>query len=55
MLGMKKLKILETIHSKKRYYLVFDGMEIVGKFEELNMATEWMKEQITLDKQAQNA
>ena len=51
----KKWKILETRHDKKRYYLVFNDMEIVGKFEELNMATEWMKEQITLDKQASDA
>lgn len=25
------MKILETIHSKKRYYLVFDGTDIVYK------------------------
>jgi hypothetical protein len=26
-------KILDTMHAKKRYWLVFDEMEIVGKFE----------------------
>ena len=51
----KKRKILETRHAKKRYYLVFNEMEIVGKFEELNTATAWMKEQITLNKQASDA
>lgn len=35
----KKVKILETIHAKKRYYLVFDDMEIVGKFETMESAT----------------
>ena len=26
-------KILETMHAKKPYWLVFDEMEIVGKFK----------------------
>ncbi len=34
----KKVKILETRHAKKRYYLVFDNMEIIGKFETLESA-----------------
>ncbi len=34
----KKVKILETRHAKKRYYLVFDDMEIIGKFETLESA-----------------
>ena len=34
----KKVKILETRHAKKRYYLVFEDMEIKGKFETLDSA-----------------
>ena len=30
---MDKIKILETIHQKKRYYLVFDNMDIKHKCE----------------------
>ena len=51
----KNYKILATMHDRVPYWLVFDGMEIVGKFSNNKMATEWVKEQITLDKQAQNA
>ena len=29
------MKILETIHNKVKYYLVFDKMEIVGKYKTL--------------------
>ena len=43
------------MHNRVPYWLVFDGMEIVGKFSNNKMATEWIKEQITLDKLAQNA
>ena len=49
------MKILETIHSKKRYYLVFDGTDIVGKFENKDMALEWIKQEVEQNKQAQNA
>ena len=49
------MKILETRHDKKQYFLIFDGMEIIGKFETYDMAFEWMNEQIQLNKQAQNA
>ena len=38
------MKILETIHAKKRYYLVFDGMEIVGKFETKEEAQRFINE-----------
>lgn len=38
------MKILETIHAKKRYYLVFDNMEIVGKFETLEEAQQYIKQ-----------
>ena len=38
------MKILETIHSKKRYYLVFDDMEIVGKFETIEEAKQYINE-----------
>lgn len=51
----KHYKILATMHNRVPYWLVFDGMEIVGKFSNNKMATEWVEEQITLDKQAQNA
>ena len=33
-----KVKILETIHAKKRYYLVFDYMDIKHKCETLEEA-----------------
>ena len=32
------MKILETRHNKQRYYLVFDGMEIVYKTSKLENA-----------------
>ena len=52
----KGYKIFDTMHDKHKFYLVFDpNNEVVGKFSNNKMATEWMKEQITLDKQAQNA
>ncbi len=40
---MRKIQILETRHDKKRYYLVFDDMEIKGKFETLDSATKLLK------------
>lgn len=27
------MRIVETIHAKQRYYLVFDGMDIIFKHE----------------------
>lgn len=49
------MRIVDTIHAKVKYYLVFDGMEIVGKFEDKQMATEWVKQQIEQNKQSQDA
>jgi len=31
-------KIVETIHNKIKYYLVFEGMEIIGKHKTLALA-----------------
>ena len=39
------MKIMETIHEKKTYYLVFDNMDIVGKFETLEEARNFIKSQ----------
>ena len=36
------VKILETRHSQKQYFLVFDGMEIVFKCETLSEAQEYV-------------
>ena len=41
---MSKIQILETRHAKKRYYLVFEDMEIKGKFETLDSATKLLKQ-----------
>ena len=50
------MKIFETRHEKKQYWLVFDdNNEVVGKFESKEMAYEWMNQQIEQNKQAQNA
>jgi hypothetical protein len=38
------VKILETRHSQKQYFLVFDGMEIVGKFETEQEAQRFVNE-----------
>jgi len=38
------MRIVETIHAKKRYYLVFNGMEIVGKFETEQEAQRFINE-----------
>jgi len=47
---MKKLKILETIHAQKRYYLVFDNMDIIGKFETLESANKLLKQKLEENK-----
>ena len=39
-----KMRIVETIHAKKQYWLVFDGMEIVGKFETQQEAERFINE-----------
>lgn len=36
------MKILETRHAKKRYYLVFDNMDIIGKFEDKETAIKFV-------------
>lgn len=36
------MKILETIHQKVLYWLVFDGMEIVAKFPTKEEAQEYV-------------
>jgi len=38
------MKILETIHARKRYYLVFEGTDILGKFETLCEAQRFIDE-----------
>ncbi len=38
------MRIVDTIHAKVKYYLVFDGMEIVGKFKTKEEATKFIKE-----------
>ena len=40
----RKIKIMETIHARKVYYLVYDGMDIVGKFESLEDARNFIKQ-----------
>ena len=39
------MKILETRHSGIQYFLVFDKTEIVGKFETLEEARNFIKSQ----------
>lgn len=40
------MKILETIHDKKRYYLVFDGTDIVYKTNKLENAKTFINQKI---------
>jgi hypothetical protein len=52
----KEYKIFETMHNKQRFYLVFDKKnEVVGKFQNKDMATKWMEQEVEQNKQAQNA
>ena len=36
------MKIFETVHNKVHYWLVFDGLEIVGKFESYKDASNFI-------------
>ena len=38
------VKILETIHQRKTYFLVFDDTEIIGKFETEQEAQRFVNE-----------
>jgi len=38
------MKILETMHEKETYYLVFDNMDIVGKFKTMAQAEKYIKD-----------
>jgi len=38
------MRVVETIHSQKQYFLVFKGMDIVGKFETREEAEKYIKE-----------
>jgi hypothetical protein len=38
------MRVVETRHQKKQYWLVFKGMDIVGKFNTLQEAQEYIKQ-----------
>ena len=42
------VKILETRHSQKQYFLVFDNMDIVGKFETREEASKYIMEKYNI-------
>jgi len=44
------MKILETRHDRKQYFLIFDGMEIIGKYKTYEEANNEVQRLNTIQK-----